>query len=368
MSTLRINLILFGIGNVGSALINQIFESQQFFQEKKNIDLRFPIITNSSLAFFEKEGVKNAWESNFDQLAIPFTIDDIIDYAKRKQLENVIVVDATASADLVRQYIPIIQNGFDIVAANKNANIAHIDFYREIRRNLKKFDKSFLYETNFEAAIPALQIVNDLYYSGEKITKIKGVFSESLSYILNRFGSEEVSFSTIVQEAKKNGLLPKESKEEFSGVSVAKKVLLLARELGCNVNLSDVKINPLLQFCSERAAAKSKFPFDLEAVDGVFREKKNDQKQYEVLRYIGEISIPDNKLEVKLISETIYSAIGQLKGASTVFEIYTEARGDLPIVVNGDHSGKKAETIARGLLSDILKVSEKIKTKETIWL
>jgi homoserine dehydrogenase len=85
MSTLRVNIILFGIGNVGSALINQVLESQQFFQEKRDIDLRFPIITNSSLAFFEKEGVKNVWEANFERLAIPFSIEDVIEFAKKSR-------------------------------------------------------------------------------------------------------------------------------------------------------------------------------------------------------------------------------------------------------------------------------------------
>jgi homoserine dehydrogenase len=88
MSALRINIILFGIGNVGSTLVNQVIESQKFFLEKRNIDLRFPIITNSTLAFFEKDGLKNQWEANFAQSAIPFRIEDIIEYVQEQQLEN----------------------------------------------------------------------------------------------------------------------------------------------------------------------------------------------------------------------------------------------------------------------------------------
>lgn len=368
MSALRINVILFGIGNVGSALINKVLESQQFFQEKRNIDLRFPIITNSTLAFFEKEGVKNVWEANFNQLAIPFTVGDIIDYAKNQHLENVIVVDATSSSELVKQYIPLIQSGFDIVAANKNANVLHIDFYKEIRRNLKKFDKTFLYETNIEAGIPVLQIISDLYYSGEEITKIRGVFSESLSYVFNRFTSEDVPFSTVLKDAEKIGLLKKDCRDELSGIGVAMKLLVLARELEKNVEFLDIKISSLLSNRLEEPNLKSKFYFDSETLDNHFKIAKITQIDNEVLRYIGEISIPENKLEVKLVSEPITSAIGQLEGSETVFEIYTQSRGNVPIVLHGDNSGKKTETIARGILSDILKVAEKIKIKETIWL
>jgi homoserine dehydrogenase len=368
MSVLRINVILFGIGNVGSALINQVIESQQFFQEKRNIDLRFPIITNSTLAFFEKEGVKNVWEANFDQLAIPFTIADIIEFAKNQELENVIVVDATASSELVKHYIPLIQNGFDIVAVNQNANILHIDFYKEIRRNLKKFDKTFLYETNIEAGIPVLQIISDLHYSGEKITKIRGVFSDSLSYIFNRFSSEDVPFSKILNDAEKRGLLKKDFTDELSGIGVAKKLLVLARELGKSTEFLDIKISSLLFNNLEEANFKSKFYYDAALHDKYLEIAKITQVKNEVLQYVGEISIADEKLEVKLISEPITSAIGQLKGSETVFEIYTQSRGNVPIIIHGDSSGKKTETIARGILTDVLKVAEKIKIKETIWL
>ncbi|PVX46324.1 homoserine dehydrogenase [Flavobacterium sp. 103] len=368
MSALRINVILFGIGNVGSALINQVLESQQFFQEKRNIDLRFPIITNSTLAFFEKEGVKNVWEANFDQLAIPFTVSDIIEFAKNQGLENIIAVDATSSSELVKQYIPLIQNGFNIVAANPNANILHIDFYKEIRRNLKKYDKTFLYETNIEAGIPVLQIISDLYYSGERITKIRGVFSDSLSYILNRFSSEDLPFSTILKDAEKTGLLKTDFRDELSGIGVAKKLLVLARELGKNAEFLDIKINSLLYNDLDGAHLKSKFHYDAAVLDKYLEIAKVTLVKNEVLRYIGEISIPEDKLEVKLVSEPINSAIGKLKGSETVFEIYTQSRGNVPLVVHGNNSGKKTEIIARGILTDILKVAEKIKIKETIWL
>lgn len=367
MSALRVNVVLFGIGNIGSALINQVIESQQFFQEEKNIDLRFPVITNSTLAFFEKEGVKNVWEANFGKLAIPFTLTDIIDFLKNQGLENVIAVDATGSSELVKHYIPLIQNGFDIVAVNQSANVLHIDFYKEIRRNLKRYDKTFLYETNIEAGIPVLRLISDLYYSGEKITKIRGVFSDSLSYVFNRFSSEDVPFSKILNDAEKIGLLKTDFREELLGISVAKKLLVLARELGRNSEFLDIKINSLL-YNEEGGNLKSKFHYDVATLDKDLEIAKGTQKKDEVLRYVGEISIPDDKLEVKLVSEPITSAIGQLKGSETVFEIYTQSRGNIPIVVHGDNSGKKTTTISRGILTDILKVAEKIKIKEAIWL
>jgi len=366
MSALRVNIILFGIGNVGSTLINQVIESQEFFLKKRNIDLRFPIITNSTLAFFEKDGLKNQWEANFAQSAIPFRIEDIIEYVQEQQLENLIAVDATASPDIIKNYITLIQNGFDIVAANKKANTLHTDFYKELRRNLKKYDKTFLYETNVGAGLPVVQTVNELHFSGEEITKIRGVFSGSLSYIFNRFSSEELPFSKILAQAEKIGLTEPDSREDLSGNDVARKLLILAREIEQEFEFSDIKIESLLLPNLNETNSKADYSVNKQLFDKPFQIAKITQAENHVLRYVGEFDIQSKQLEVKLISVPSSSALGQLKGADNLIEIYTKSYGDIPIVIQGAGAGK--QVTARGVLTDILKVAEKIKIKEAVWL
>lgn len=365
MSTLRINVILFGIGNVGSTLINQVIESQKFFLDKRNIDLRFPIITNSTLAFFEKEGVKNQWEANFAQSAIPFRVEDIIEYVQEQQFENLIAVDATASSDIVKSYIPLIQNGFNIVTANKKANTLHLDFYNELRRNLKNFDKTFLYETNVGAGLPVVQTINDLHFSGEKITKIRGVFSGSLSYIFNRFSAEETTFSKILADAEKNGYTEPDSREDLSGNDVARKLLILAREIEQKFEFSDIKIASLLLPELNEQHSKAQYAINKTLFDKPFNIAKITQAQNHVLRYVGELDVITQKLEVKLISVQKSTALGQLKGADNLIEIYTKSYGEIPIVIQGAGAGK--EVTARGVLTDILKIADKIKIKEAIF-
>lgn len=365
MSTLKINVILFGIGNVGSTLINQVIESQKFFLEKRNIDLRFPIITNSTLAFFEKEGVKNQWEANFAQSAIPFRVEDIIEYVQEQQFENLIAVDATASSEIVKSYIPLIQNGFNIVTANKKANTLHLDFYNELRRNLKNFDKTFLYETNVGAGLPVVQTINDLHFSGEKITKIRGVFSGSLSYIFNRFSTEETTFSKILADAEKNGYTEPDSREDLSGNDVARKLLILAREIEQKFEFSDIKIASLLLPELNEQHSKAQYAINKTLFDKPFNIAKITQAQNHVLRYVGELDVITQKLEVKLISVPKSTALGQLKGADNLIEIYTKSYGEIPIVVQGAGAGK--EVTARGVLTDILKIADKIKIKEAVF-
>ncbi|SCY91345.1 homoserine dehydrogenase family protein [Flavobacterium caeni] len=363
--SLRINIVLFGIGNVGSTLLAQAIESQNFFRQRYGIDLRFPVITNSTVAFFEKDGNPNQWEVNFERSAVPFSVDDIIDYVKTQQLENLVAVDATASAELVRSYLPLVQNGFHLVAASKIANTLHGEFYDQLRKTLAKFDRQFLYRTNVGAGLPVINTLADLHRVGEKITQIRGVFSGSLSYIFNRFGREDLSFSQILQAAEKAGYTEPDSREDLSGNDVARKLLVLARELGLSIEWNDISIHSLLLPDLNEKNSKQEYAIGKELLDGPYRIAKLTQTDGHVLRYIGQLDVASKKLEVKLVSEPESSPLGRLTGADNLVEIYTESYGQNPIVVQGAGAGKAVT--ARGVLSDILKIAESVKRTEAVW-
>lgn len=126
--TRRINIVLFGIGNTGSALINKVLKERKELVLERKLDLRFPVITNSTVAFFEKEGANYSWEANFIQFAIPFKLEDVLYYLMENNVDNLIAVDATASAAMAVEYHDLIKSGFSIVTVNRSLNDLPADF------------------------------------------------------------------------------------------------------------------------------------------------------------------------------------------------------------------------------------------------
>lgn len=350
-----INIVLFGIGNVGSTLIKQVLAAEEQLYNKQKISVKIPVITNSRIAFFNSEGISNSWEADFEKFSVPYKIKDIVQYVHEKGLQNLIAIDATASPDFVKNYIPLIQSGFHIVSANKVANTLHTDFYQNLRRELKKHNRYFLYETNVGAGLPVIDTIKNLHNSGERIKKIRGVFSGSLSYIFNHFSHEEQPFSKILQKATHLGLTEPDAREDLSGNDVARKLLILARELDLEKEFGDVSIESLVPKNLNGKTTVSQFNQRTKELDIPFQNVKQQLNENSVLRYVGELDLISEKLEVKLINEDKNSAIGQLQGADSVFEIYTESYGDLPLVIRGAGAGK--EVTARGVLSDIIKLS-----------
>ena len=323
----KIHIVVFGIGNVGSTLIGQINKAKEQLKAQSAIDLRIPIIANSKHIFFEDDTNAHTWESDFSSPSASYGIQDVIQYVKEKGYDNLIAVDATASQDLVKQYVALIESGFHIVSANKIANTLHSDFYDHLRFELKKHDKLFLYETNVGAGLPIIETVKRLHDSGERIEKIRGVFSGSLSYVFNTFSSADEPFSKVLRKASDLGLTEPDAREDLSGKDVARKLLVLARELGLKLEFHDIKIESLVPRQLNGKTTLQQFKTRLKELDQPLFERKLALKKNQVLRYVGEMNVAKSILEVKLISENRQSVLGQLKGSDSIFEIFTESYG-----------------------------------------
>ena len=356
----KINIAVFGKGLVGGTLIDQILENTASVLERRKIQLNVFAVASSKKVLLQKNGVSENWKQELENLGHEnIEIRDIIAFANTHHLENLIAVDNTASVSFVKNYIPLIAAGFDLVSCNKIANTLSFDFYKELRATLKLYKKQYLYETNVGAGLPLIDTIRLLHESGENITKIKGVFSGSLSYLFNTFSEENRPFSEVLKDAIAQGFTEPDTREDLGGNDVARKLLILARELELENELTDANIQNLIP-TNLRTGTRTEFLSNLEAMNAEYQELKEAQEENCVLRYIGELSGDLSKetgnLEVKLVSVSKNTPLGALKGSDAIFEIYTASYGAQPIVIQGAGAGSKVT--ARGVFGDILRLAK----------
>ncbi|MGG5488252.1 aspartate kinase, partial [Gaetbulibacter sp. PBL-D1] len=357
----KINIAIFGHGLVGGALINQILKSKTEIEKRKGINLNVFAIANSKKLLLAKHGVSENWKTEITSAEENYSIQDVIEFAKAHHFENLIAVDNTASKAFHENYKPLVEAGFDLVSSNKIANTISHNFYADLRQHLKENNKQYLYETTVGAGLPLIDTIKLLHESGENITRIRGVFSGTLSYLFNNFSVQDKPFSTIVQETIDKGFTEPDPREDFSGNDVARKLLILARELDLINEFDDVAVQNLIPE-AYRDISVAEFLQQLDVLDSEFQNVKDKQQPNHVLRYVGDLSgdLQQDKgnLEVKLVSIPEDSALGQVKGADAIFEVFTESYGEHPIVIQG--AGAGAEVTARGVFGDILRLSKHI--------
>ena len=357
----KVNLAIFGHGNVGGTLLDQIIESVKSIEERKGIHLNVFALANSRRLIMNQYGIGQNWRQELEDKGVPYTMEDIFEFAGRHHLENLIAVDNTASEPFVAKYFELVDNGFDLVSSNKIANTLGYDFYQLLREDLAKHQKQYLYETNVGAGLPLIDTIKLLHLSGENITRIKGVFSGSLSYIFNTFSETDSSFSSIVRKAMDLGYTEPDPREDLSGNDVGRKLLILARELDLQNEFDEISIQNLIPDALKELSIQE-FVENLNVLDENFTELKKGQQTDHVLRYVGDLHGDLQKekgvLKVKLVSVPKNSALGQVKGSDSIIEIYTESYGEHPLVIQG--AGAGAAVTARGVFGDILRIAEKL--------
>lgn len=356
----KINIAIFGKGNVGASLIDQILKSQDAIERRKEIRLNIFAIAASKKLLLNKDGICDNWRESFASTENSgYDINTLIDFANQHHLENLVAIDNTASAEFIHNYSSLVEKGFDLISSNKIANTIGFDFYKALRYTLKKHKKTYFYETNVGAGLPLIDTIRVLHESGENIVRIRGVFSGSLSFLFNKFSTENLPFHSVLNEAIEGGLTEPDPREDLSGNDVARKLLILARELDLENEFSDINVENLIPDEFNNFSAKA-FIERAAELDDHFATRKREQNANHVLRYVGDLHgdlfAKKGTLDVRLVSVPKRSSLGQLSGADSIFEIYTESYGEKPIVIQG--AGAGAAVTARGVFGDLLRKAE----------
>ena len=356
----KVNIAIFGHGTVGGTLIDQIISSKEEIEKKKGVSLNIFAIANSRKVLLNENGINDQWKIDIQEKGTTYNLDHIFEFANDHHLENLIAVDNTASLKFVEHYCELIDQGFDLVSSNKIANTVGLGFYQKLRTKLQENQKRYLYETNVGAGLPLIDTIKLLHLSGENITRIRGVFSGSLSYLFNTFSNDERDFSEVLQEAVDKGYTEPDPREDLCGNDVARKLLILARELDLHNEFDDVQIQNLIPE-NLREIELSDFLKSFDEMNELYQKTKSEQSEGHVLRYtgdlFGDLSKEDGaELKVQLVSVPKESPLGALKGSDSIFEIYTESYGEQPLVIQG--AGAGAAVTARGVFGDILRLVE----------
>lgn len=350
----QLNLFIMGVGNVGSRLLGQIAQQQEYLLEHHNLNLRVLGISNSRKMLVLKRGIDLAtWQEQLEQGEVA----DIVRFREsviNLNIRNSVFVDVTANETVAMTYADYLKNSIPVVACNKIACASHYDHYHQLKTLSRKYNAPFLFETNVGAGLPIINTLGNLVASGDKITRIQAVLSGSLNFVFNNFKSGD-SFHDVVLQAKTEGYTEPDPRIDLSGVDVARKILILAREAGLKLNLEDIANQP---FLTQNNLESSDVPhfFDTLKEDTTHFEKlvTDATARGERLKYVAQLD--NGKASVGLQSVGPESDFYNLEGKDNIVLFYTERYPENPLIVKG--AGAGGDVTASGLFSDIIRLRQ----------
>jgi aspartokinase/homoserine dehydrogenase 1 len=348
----KLGVILIGPGNIGSTLLKQIHQ-QQAYLHGQGFDVRVCGIIDFDRFIVSPDGIDlKRWNDALRNAPRSGSRQEWLGQVAALQLTNAVLVDCTASPEIVDLYEDFVKLNMHIVTPNKRANVLPWPRYCRLTELMKKRQKFFFYEANVGAGLPVISTLQDLIASGDQIEKIEGMFSGTLSYLFNHYNGIR-PFSALVQEALELGYTEPDPREDLSGNDVGRKLLILARQIGLKMDMHHVAIESLVpKPLREGPFSKSFFQHYAEYDGAMKRRFDAAQAKGCVLRYVG--SLRGTRASAGIQEVPLDNMLASTKGSDNIIAFTTQRYSKTPLVVQGPGAG--ADVTAMGVFSDILKL------------
>jgi bifunctional aspartokinase / homoserine dehydrogenase 1 len=353
LSPYTVSIGLIGPGTVGSVLLDQLASQIKRLGRDFSLDLRVRGIMSSKRMLLQDAGVDLAkWREHLARDGVPADFRAFAQFVHADHLPHAVMIDCTASADVAAHYHEWLAAGMHVVTPNKKANSGELSAYRALRDARRAEGSHYLYETTVGAGLPIIQTLRDLRETGDEIVSLEGIFSGTLAYLFNVYDGS-VPFSRIVREAKARGYTEPDPRDDLSGMDVARKLIILGREMGLELELADVVVESLvpsgLAQCSIEEFLERLTEFDAEMQTRYQKAKAEDQ----VLRYMGRLEA-GGRATVGLARLPARHAFANISLTDNVVRFATRRYCDNPLIVQGPGAGP--EVTAGGVFADLLRL------------
>ncbi len=351
-NTKQLNLFVMGVGNVGEKFIEQIHQQRKFLKDNLKINLRVIALSNSRKMYFDEDGISlKDWQALLEN-GEAANKEAFIEKVKECNLRNSIFVDITANAAVADTYAQFLKESIAVVTCNKIACSSAFENYKNLKSLSRKYNAPFLFETNVGAGLPIIDTVKNLIASGDKVNKIQAVLSGSLNFIFNNF-DENHSFHDVVKEAGVQGFTEPDPKIDLSGIDVARKILILIRESGYQMEIEDIENQSFLPAACMETTNNDDF----------FQSLIQHAAHFEAL--LAEAKQKDSRLKFVAQFENGKASVGlqfipkdhpfyNLEGKDNIVLFFTERYVDQPLLIKG--AGAGAAVTASGIFADVIRI------------